>query len=117
MDRKDYSDETFKLTTQILEWNPDYYTIWNHRRTILLEQILANIDIEQQQKVYGKELMLFLQLIKINPKSYWLWNHRIWCLQHMPKPDWQVELGLVDKMLSLDARNCKYTRTYNKHFF
>lgn len=107
MDNKDYSEETFKLTTQILQWNPDYYTIWNYRRIILLEKILVDIDVEEQQKVYGKELMLFLQLIKINPKSYWLWNHRIWCLQHMPKPDWKMELGLVEKMLSLDARNCK----------
>lgn len=108
MDNKDYSEETFKLTTQILQWNPDYYTIWNYRRTILLEQTLAHLDVEEQQKVYGEELMLFLQLIKINPKSYWLWNHRIWCLQHMPKPDWLTELGLVEKMLTLDARNCKY---------
>jgi geranylgeranyl transferase type-2 subunit alpha len=107
MTNKEFSDETFGLTTQIVQWNPDFYTIWNYRRVLLLEHVLKDLDEESQQKIYIKELMLFLQLIKINPKSYWLWNHRIWCLQHMPKPDWQAELGLVDKMLTMDARNCK----------
>lgn len=48
-----------------------------------------------------------MQVIRINPKSYWLWNHRVWCLQTMPDPDWKAELGLVEKMLAMDARNCK----------
>ncbi|CEP08722.1 hypothetical protein [Parasitella parasitica] len=105
MDNKDYSQDTFKLTTQLVDWNLDFYTIWNYRRIILQESILKNLDADEQQKVYNQELMLFLQLIKKNPKSYWMWNHRIWCLQNMPKPDWHAELGLVDKMLAMDARN------------
>ncbi|KAK4513235.1 phospholipid:diacylglycerol acyltransferase [Mucor velutinosus] len=100
-----YNQDTFKLTSQLVEWNLDYYTIWNYRRILLQECILKGLDAEEQQKVYNKELMLFLQLIKKNPKSYWMWNHRIWCLQNMPKPDWQAELGLVEKMLTMDARN------------
>jgi geranylgeranyl transferase type-2 subunit alpha len=107
MDNKEYTIDTFKLTTKILQWNPDYYTIWNYRRILILEQVSIE-TMEQEQKAYVGELMFFLQLIKINPKSYWLWNHRIWCLQTMPKPDWKAELGLVDKMLTMDARNCKY---------
>ncbi|KAI7903509.1 uncharacterized protein BX663DRAFT_485656 [Cokeromyces recurvatus] len=105
MDNRDFTDETFTLTTQILQWNPDFYTIWNYRRIVLIEHILKDLNEEEKQKVYNKELMLFLQLIKINPKSYWLWNHRFWCLQHMPTPNWKAELGLVDKMLTFDARN------------
>lgn len=59
------------------------------------------------QKVYLQELDLFMQLIRINPKSYWLWNHRCWCLESMPQPSWTGELKLVDKMLTMDERNCK----------
>lgn len=107
MKDKIYDQETFNLTTKIVSWNPDFYTIWNYRRQVLLNSILKPDEEEENQKVFQKELMLFMQLIKLNPKSYWLWNHRFWCLQNMPHPDWDNELALVDKMLSLDARNCK----------
>lgn len=108
MKNEEYNEDTFKLTTNILQWNPDYYTIWNYRRILILNQTSKeSIDLEQKQKIFINDLLLFLQLIKINPKSYWLWNHRIWCLQTMPKPDWNAELGLVDKMLTMDARNCE----------
>lgn len=110
MKNKEYNQDTFHLTSQLVEWNLDYYTIWNYRRILLQEFVLKGLDADEQQKVYNKELMLFLQLIKKNPKSYWMWNHRIWCLQNMPKPDWQAELGLVEKMLTMDARNCRYSR-------
>ncbi|KAL7316697.1 Rab geranylgeranyltransferase [Mucor circinelloides] len=105
MKNKEYNQDTFRLTSQLVEWNLDYYTIWNYRRILLQEFVLKGLNADEQQKVYNKELMLFLQLIKKNPKSYWMWNHRIWCLQNMPKPDWQAELGLVEKMLTMDARN------------
>jgi geranylgeranyl transferase type-2 subunit alpha len=107
MKDKIYDQETFNLTTKIVGWNPDFYTIWNYRRQVLLNSILKPNEEEENQKVFQKELLLFMQLIKLNPKSYWLWNHRFWCLQNMPHPDWNNELALVDKMLSLDARNCK----------
>lgn len=59
---------------------------------------------------------------------YWLWNHRRWCLANLPdgpgtvtegkdgKYGWKIlawsqEMMLVEKMLSLDARNCKHTHT------
>lgn len=105
MENTQYDAETFSLTTKILQWNPDYYTIWNYRRILILDQIKN--EPEKEKKLYQHELVFFLQLIKINPKSYWLWNHRIWSLQNMPNPDWDAELGLVDKMLTMDARNCK----------
>lgn len=108
MELKEYTKDTFSLTSKILQWNPDYYTIWNYRRILILEFIAEeSADAEFKQKTFINELMLFLQLIKINPKSYWLWNHRIWCLETMPNADWKAELGLVDKMLTMDARNCK----------
>ncbi|KAI8394326.1 uncharacterized protein BYT42DRAFT_554221 [Radiomyces spectabilis] len=106
MNAKEYTQETLAVITQILRSNPDYYTIWNMRRIVLLEGILPLQESEdQRRKIFLNELDLFMQLIRINPKSYWLWNHRSWCLETMPKPNWTGELELVSKMLSLDARN------------
>ncbi|RCH89746.1 hypothetical protein CU098_006449, partial [Rhizopus stolonifer] len=100
----EHDQEAFKLTTCIVSWTPDYYTAWNYRRTILMTTILGE-DKDSNQNVLKEELLLLLQLIRSNPKSYWLWNHRFWCLQKMPKPNWHAELILVDKMLTMDARN------------
>ncbi|KAK4998153.1 Rab geranylgeranyltransferase [Elasticomyces elasticus] len=33
---KDFTGETLQLTAKLLSENPEYYTIWNHRRRILL---------------------------------------------------------------------------------
>jgi hypothetical protein len=35
----DWSREAFTLTTRILQINPEYYTVWNYRRNILLHGI------------------------------------------------------------------------------
>jgi geranylgeranyl transferase type-2 subunit alpha len=34
---RDYSVEAFGLTNELLDLNPEFYTIWNYRRLILLE--------------------------------------------------------------------------------
>ena len=59
------------------------------------------------------DLRFQIPLLRKHPKCYWLWNHRNWLLQqaqsHLPVvvtlKQWQIELGLVGKMLSLDSRN------------
>lgn len=55
--------------------------------------------------------------LQVHPKVYWIWTHRKWCLEQMPsgiegtvdwkQQTWKAELGLVEKMLERDARNCK----------
>lgn len=49
--RKDYSQEAFELTNRILDFNPEFYTIWNYRRLILLEGLFidAYVAVEQQR--------------------------------------------------------------------
>ncbi|KAK3052115.1 Rab geranylgeranyltransferase [Extremus antarcticus] len=37
---EDYSNTTFQLTSTLLSQNPEYYTIWNHRR-LLLQHVFA----------------------------------------------------------------------------
>ncbi|ORX53255.1 protein prenylyltransferase [Hesseltinella vesiculosa] len=115
MDEQQYDQDAFNFSTKILRWNPDYYSVWNHRRIVIQDGLLKPTrapdehDVtaaqEMAQKLFLQELDFFMQLIRINPKSYWLWNHRLWCLRTMPKPSWAGELHLVNKMLTLDARN------------
>ena len=39
---RDWSHDAFNLTTRLLQLNPEFYTIWNYRRNILLYGIFAN---------------------------------------------------------------------------
>jgi len=68
------------------------------------EKILALINTD---------LQFLIPLLRKFPKCYWVWNHRLWILQQSTilLSDvtalrlWREELGLVNKMLSLDGRN------------
>ncbi|RUP47789.1 hypothetical protein BC936DRAFT_145327 [Jimgerdemannia flammicorona] len=108
---KQYDGAALNITTRILHQNPDFYTVWNFRRLILREGVLKDARIsyvrsaDAIQVSLKSELDFFMQIITINPKSYWMWNHRRWCLETIPKPAWERELALVDKMLDMDARN------------
>lgn len=39
---RDYSKEAFDLTTRLLQANPEFYTIWNYRRNILVNGIFPS---------------------------------------------------------------------------
>ncbi|KAG0196405.1 hypothetical protein BGX33_001673, partial [Mortierella sp. NVP41] len=98
-------NDALKVTTALLRKSPDYYTIWNVRRTILKEGFLDNADEETANKIYTSELEFVQENLKLNPKSYWMWNHRRWCLENMSQPRWDRELAMVGKFLEMDARN------------
>lgn len=36
----DHSPDAFDLTTKVLDLNPEFYTIWNYRREIMLNSYL-----------------------------------------------------------------------------
>lgn len=59
------------------------------------------------QKTYEAELLFLESCLKVNPKSYGSWHHRGWVSARLPRPDWARELGLCDRCLSLDDRNCE----------
>ncbi|KIN94513.1 hypothetical protein M404DRAFT_382751 [Pisolithus tinctorius Marx 270] len=116
---KDWSRDAFDVTQKLLEKNPEFYTIWNYRRNIMLNGIFPDSTSEQLNNILASELMLTTTALKDHPKVYWLWNHRRWCLQNIPdgpiveeKPslqwridNWNKELAVVDKMLNADPRN------------
>ena len=107
----------------MLKWNPEYYTIWNHRRSILQHQFEharsqashagETPDHEAVTILISDELAFLMPLLRKFPKCYWIWGYRLWllenCSQLLPVVEarrfWQQELALAGKMLSLDSRN------------
>ncbi|XP_024114892.1 geranylgeranyl transferase type-2 subunit alpha [Oryzias melastigma] len=99
-----FDDEALQLTQQLLSSNPDFATLWNYRREILMH--LETIrDADEMQKLYEAELSFLEACLKINPKSYGSWHHRGWVSTRLPRPNWARELSLCDRCLSLDDRN------------
>ena len=105
-------DDVFKLTSEILLMNPDFYTAWNIRREALLKCVEQDPDSTQQ--VMRNELTFTLDCLKKNEKSYSVWQHRIWCLSKMPESEYQSEISLCNNFLNKDERNfhCWDYRSY-----
>ncbi|KAI9869387.1 MAG: Rab geranylgeranyltransferase [Trichoglossum hirsutum] len=130
---REYTADVLALTSKLLIWNPEYYTIWNHRRRILLHGLFpppnpssspslpdaeaataaATATEEKTHKLLLAELSFLLPLFLTHPKAYTLWTHRIWLLRHslscLPRalshPLWADELVLCNRLLALDPRN------------
>ncbi|KAI9888668.1 MAG: Rab geranylgeranyltransferase [Vezdaea aestivalis] len=121
---KVFTLETLSLTSKLLTQNPEYYSIWNHRRRILLKGLFAPLtasnipsdgpgDTPPILPLIQSDLQFLLPLLRQYPKCYWIWNHRLWLLRQATirlSPDvaldlWTRELALVTKLLSLDGRN------------
>ncbi|SJL04515.1 uncharacterized protein ARMOST_07882 [Armillaria ostoyae] len=120
---KDWSKEALDLTTRMLQINPEFYTVWNYRRAILLNGIFAGRTPQEINEFLSDDLSLTTVALKVHPKVYWIWNHRRWCLEHVPngpgtdtegdpegwkKSYWDKEMFVVEKMLDADPRNCKF---------
>jgi geranylgeranyl transferase type-2 subunit alpha len=101
---------TLALTEQLLLKNPEYYTIWNHRRKLFSHLLSQNPDPHQAIK---DELRFLFPLLKQFPKCYWIWNYRMWALDlasgELPREQalgtWRDEVGLVGLLLLRDERN------------
>lgn len=118
------------MTSKLLTLNPEYYTIWNHRRQILAKGLFPN-DVSPGPESEGShttaegdeqssclalirsDLAFLVPLLRKFPKCYWIWNYRTWLLEQSirllsrqaSRQLWQEELALVGKMLALDNRN------------
>ncbi|KAG9007119.1 Rab geranylgeranyltransferase [Tulasnella sp. 427] len=123
---KEWSQEAFDLTTQLLRANPEIYTIWNYRRDILTNGVFTSKTPNEINHILASELQLTLSALRQHPKVYWIWNHRRWCLENTPngpgtdesgepgtpndplgwkRSNWAKELAVCEKMLDADARN------------
>ena len=73
----DFSLESLKLTEKVLKVNPDFYSLWNYRRKILihLNEFIRNWDgnnkipVAEGHSVVESELKISEEGIKRNPKS------------------------------------------------
>jgi len=102
-------EETLKQINKILEINPDFYSLWNYRKTILLE--LFSKKSNEEIQVLCKDELGFIEItLRKNPKSYCSWYHRKWLTNYLPKQtDLQIhfkrELKLCSILLDADQRN------------
>jgi geranylgeranyl transferase type-2 subunit alpha len=105
------------LITKLLKQNPEYYTIWNHRRRVLGDLTFGEPASESStpgaHDLLQNDLQLTFALLRQFPKCYWIWNHRNWLLEaaesklgaEAGRQLWVGELQLVNKMLGADSRN------------
>lgn len=121
MAEHEYSSETLTKISELLNRNPEYYTVWNYRRQVLRHQFSKNSQSEEppeenvthNAQLIKSDLLFLIPLLRSFPKCYWIWNYRLWLLDEarrlLPLPHarqfWEEELALVGKMLTLDSRN------------
>ncbi|KAF1917005.1 Mus7/MMS22 family-domain-containing protein [Ampelomyces quisqualis] len=110
---KQYTVEVLGHITKLLNENPEYYTIWNHRRRVLNELIPSEAPEKYTVDLIEGDLHLTFALLRKFPKCYWIWNHRNWLLSRAEsvlgveaaRKLWSGELQLINKMLHTDSRN------------
>lgn len=98
-----YSYEILNLTTELLNLNAEFNTIWNYRREIVLA-----LKKELYDDFWKKELGYTLMQLKKFPKVYWIWSYRIWILEAIPESPtqiWESEFSIVNTLLKMDSRN------------
>ena len=108
----DESASTFDITSKLLKQNPEYYTVWNHRRRLLISHFAA-LSPPEIAPVLQDDLQFLIPLLLKFPKCYWIWNHRLWLLEQatarlsvvQARAFWTDELRLVAQMLARDGRN------------
>ncbi|KAF1944278.1 hypothetical protein EJ02DRAFT_510407 [Clathrospora elynae] len=113
MAEKQYTIEVLGLVTKLLHENPEYYTIWNHRRRVLISLVSEEAPTQPPDDLLQGDLQLTFALLRKFPKCYWIWNHRNWLLREgetLMGADaacklWSGELQLINKMLHADSRN------------
>ncbi|KAI0047957.1 rab-protein geranylgeranyltransferase [Auriscalpium vulgare] len=101
----------------MLNLNPEFYTVWNYRRNILINGIFPACSPAEKHETLSNDLSMTTAALKAHPKVYWIWNHRRWCLENLPdggegddpqawrRSSWERELFIVDKMFDRDPRN------------
>lgn len=129
LNENDNLDEFFKLSSEILLINSDFYTVWNIRREALMAQVdrikqhqpqddpeeksneaenegANDNDVEKEiLKIWKCELSFTFDCLRKNEKSYSVWQHRIWVLSKMPKSEYEMEIKICNNFLVKDERN------------
>ena len=102
----DRSVGLLNLITKVLENIPEFGTLWNWRRIVLLEifgecveekcnedELLAMKTTEKDNEVDKtpnkadmiiSEKLFVARCLEVNPKAYSLWSHRHWLVEQDP---------------------------------
>ena len=130
-------EESFDLTGKALRMNPDFYSLWNFRRDMLIERHGNSMGLCNQTKegggatgtkkicisqtegagaVVAEEFRLTADAILKNPKCYGAWHHRQWVAERF-EYDSTAELELCKDFLCADQRNfhCWIYRAFVVH--
>lgn len=102
-----FNNESLKLTTELLDLNPEFYTVWNFRRDVL-DHMKKDLSTDEYAQRLNNELLYVMLLLKRYPKCYWIWTHRRWCLFELlalGRVSWEFEFKAVLKLLEMDSRN------------
>lgn len=82
---KEYDQASLVQTEKFSFLSPDFSTLWNYRREILLHLFEQAQDeyatLEGKLGVIKKELEFLFKGIARSPKSYSLWFHRQWVIE------------------------------------
>lgn len=100
---QELDDELLHISSQILQSNPDYTTIWNIRREVFM--VHFSKSLKKTTEDGAGELLLTEAALQKNPKSYGAWSHRAWAMENFPDMDWGKELRLCNLFLDQDERN------------
>lgn len=91
------NEELMKSKCEILDYLDDFATLWNMRKSYVLEHTTPEqINIE---------LQISARVLYSNPKSYWAWHHRRWCIDLIKDYDAHSEIELCEKFIQADNRN------------
>ncbi|KAN0043239.1 hypothetical protein ACTA71_010879 [Dictyostelium dimigraforme] len=99
-----YDEVSLSVSKSLLIENPEYYTIWNYRRSAIL-QFAETKENSELQVIYQNEMKFLEECIQRFTKSYWIWFHRQWIALRMDNCDWEREMKLCTKLLNFDLRN------------
>lgn len=101
--------EALGQTDNLLDLNPEFYTVWNYRRDILLNLYTNEVIAKEKYvELLNRDLGFVMSLLQRYPKCYWIWSHRRCCLFELVElgsVDWNYEFKTISKLLELDSRN------------
>ncbi|KAH8584308.1 farnesyltransferase [Cryptosporidium sp. chipmunk genotype I] len=100
LDNECFDLENLKISTQVIDLNPQHYTAWYFRRKIISENYFEN---ENKKELLKEELRFVRDICERAPKCYQSWWHmriiREWLGFDIE------ELKFISKQLEADAKN------------
>lgn len=108
LSNNELSVRAFRLTSQLINLVPAFYTIWNYRFNILSHLIYHKQIVDSSSDFFiMKELDWLDQVTLNNPKNYQIWSYRQSILTKLIKeqPSLKHELPIIEIMLNDDTKN------------